>query len=96
MEIGIKDKVAIITGGGQGIGRVIVRILAKEGAKMVIGDVNTDAANRVLKEVNDFGGDAFVVETDVRKLEEWISWYITLLFLALSPSWILRLKYGET
>ena len=70
METGIKEKVAIVTGGGQGIGRIIVHTLAKEGAKVVIGDVNTDAAIRVVKEVNDFGGDALVVKTDVRKLED--------------------------
>jgi len=70
MDLGLGGKVAIITGGGQGIGRVIVHTMAQEGAKVVIADINADSADKVVKEVSDSGGEALAVKTDVTKLEE--------------------------
>lgn len=70
MDLGLTGKVAIVTGGGQGIGRIIVHTLGKEGAKVVIGDIEIDGANSVAKEVADFGGEALAVNADVSKLED--------------------------
>ena len=70
MDLGLQGKVAVVTGGGQGIGRIIVHTLAKEGSKIVIADINTDPADKVVKEVSDFGGEAVVAKTDVTSLEE--------------------------
>lgn len=70
MDFGLTGKVAIVTGGGQGIGRIMVHTLAKEGAKVVIADVVTDGADKVVKEVEGFGGEALAVKTDVSKLED--------------------------
>ncbi len=70
MDLGLKGKVAVVTGGSQGIGRIIVHTLAKEGVKTVIADINTDGGNRVVKEIKDFGGEAIIIETDVSKLED--------------------------
>jgi NAD(P)-dependent dehydrogenase (short-subunit alcohol dehydrogenase family) len=70
MELGLKGKIAIVTGGGQGIGRIIVHTLAKEGVKSVIADINTEGGGRVAEEVKDFGGEAVIIETDVSKLED--------------------------
>jgi len=70
MELGLKGKVAIVTGGGQGIGRIIVHTLAKEGVRAVIADINTEAGNKVVKEVKDLGGEAVFLKTDVSKLED--------------------------
>lgn len=58
----LKGKVAIITGGGSGFGEGIVRLFAKEGAKVVIADINEQAAARVASEI---GSSALVMKTDV-------------------------------
>jgi NAD(P)-dependent dehydrogenase (short-subunit alcohol dehydrogenase family) len=70
MELGLKGKVAIVTGGGQGIGRIIVHTLTREGVRAVIADINTEGGNRVVKEVKDLGGEAVFIKTDVSKLDD--------------------------
>jgi len=49
-----KDKVAIITGAGQGLGRAYALRLAKEGAKVVVAELNTDRGKAVAEEAKDF------------------------------------------
>ncbi|MEO8602426.1 MAG: SDR family oxidoreductase [bacterium] len=58
----LKDQVAIITGGGQGIGRAYAQRFAKEGARVVVADVNEAGAQSVAKEL---GGDAVGLKVDV-------------------------------
>ena len=58
----IKDKVAIITGAGSGFGEGIAVRFAAEGAKVVIADINGDAAERV---ANQIGDAAVAIKTDV-------------------------------
>jgi len=70
MDLGLIGKVAIVTSGSRGIGRIIVHTLAKEGAKVVIASTNTDRGNKVVKEVKDLGGEAIMIKTNVSKLEE--------------------------
>jgi 3-oxoacyl-[acyl-carrier protein] reductase len=63
----LKDKVAIVTGGASGFGEGMVRRFAEEGAKVVVADLNTKAAERVAQEV---GANAVAVTTDVSQKSE--------------------------
>lgn len=61
----LKTRNAIVTGAGQGIGRAIALGLAREGANVVIADINEDAARGVKKEVEHIGPKALAIQTDV-------------------------------
>jgi 3-oxoacyl-[acyl-carrier protein] reductase len=65
----LKNKVAVVTGSGQGIGREIALTLAKEGAKVVVSDI-TDMINDVVKEIEKIGSQALAIKTDVSKRKE--------------------------
>lgn len=65
-----KDKVAIVTGGASGLGRAIALHLAKDGANVVIADVNLESANKVVDEIKALNARAITTKTDVAKLEE--------------------------
>jgi len=58
----LKDKVAIITGAGQGIGEAYARRFAKEGAKVVVADINDEKGRAVAASI---GGDAVYERVDV-------------------------------
>ena len=57
----LKNKVAIVTGGGVGIGRAYCLGLAKEGASVVVADIQETEAKRVEEEIRREGGEAFAV-----------------------------------
>ena len=61
----LKDKVAIVTGGGGGIGGAIARHFAREGAKIAVADINAESAQQRVVEITGQGGDAFTVVVDV-------------------------------
>jgi 3-oxoacyl-[acyl-carrier protein] reductase len=61
----LKDKVAIVTGAGQGIGAAFARELASAEAKVVIADVNEDMARAVATSLTAEGYDAMALKTDV-------------------------------
>ena len=63
----LKDKVALITGGGSGIGEATVLRFSEEGAKIVINDVDVDNANSVAEKVKAKGCDVMVCIADVCK-----------------------------
>ena len=60
-----KDRVVIITGGGQGIGRVFAKAFGLAGARVVIAERNEDSAAKVSAEIMAAGGQALAVTTDV-------------------------------
>ncbi|MFE4107005.1 SDR family NAD(P)-dependent oxidoreductase [Almyronema epifaneia] len=68
MELGIKDKVAVITGGDSGIGRATAKLLAAEGAKIALIDKTTDPLQDTVAEVQKVG-EALAVQADLRDLE---------------------------
>ncbi|KAG1741884.1 uncharacterized protein EDB91DRAFT_1129994 [Suillus paluster] len=61
----LSGEVAIITGGGQGIGRSAALLFAKEGAKVVVSDIDAKKAAAVVEEIKAAGGDAISVVGDV-------------------------------
>src|SRR3954447_24003753 len=60
-----KDKVAIVTGAGGGIGQAYAEALAREGAAVVIADINTEGARKVADGITGEGGNALAVRVDV-------------------------------
>ncbi|HEY8446792.1 MAG TPA: L-iditol 2-dehydrogenase [Thermomicrobiales bacterium] len=62
----LEGKVAIVTGGAQGIGRAICLRYAKEGAKVVVADLKLEGAQAVADEIHAAGGQAVAVAVDVR------------------------------
>src|SRR5438045_3715032 len=78
----LAGRVAVVTGGGSGIGAAIARRFAAEGGRVALADVGREAAERVAAEIRDTRGDAVAVATDVadsaqvdrlfaRVVEEW-------------------------
>lgn len=65
----LKDKVVIITGGGGGIGRSIAMGFGKEGAKLVIADINLTAANATVDTLLKEGVEAFSIGIDISNAE---------------------------
>jgi 3-oxoacyl-[acyl-carrier protein] reductase len=61
----LKDKKAIVTGAGQGIGRSIALKMAHEGADVVIAEMNPDSGNQIKKEVEALGRRALFIAVDV-------------------------------
>lgn len=62
-----KDKTAIVTGAGSGIGLAIARQFAAEGAKVVVSDVQEAAGQQTVAAIKDAGGEAFFVKADVSR-----------------------------
>ena len=65
----LKGKTAIVTGGGNGIGKASCKMLAAFGANVVVSDYNLDAAKEVAQEIEKDGGSAIAVDCDVTKDE---------------------------
>jgi 2-hydroxycyclohexanecarboxyl-CoA dehydrogenase len=66
----LKDKVAVVTGAAQGIGRGIARRLGEEGAKIAVADINEEGAARTAAEIGAAGGVACAVKLDVTSLKD--------------------------
>ena len=63
----MQDKIVVITGSGSGIGREAALIFAREGAKVVVSDVNVAGGDETVSLVKDAGGEATFIQCDVSK-----------------------------
>ncbi len=66
----LQGKVAVVTGAGSGMGKAISILYAKEGAKVVVGDVNLETANTTVAEIESSGGVATAILANVAKEED--------------------------
>jgi NAD(P)-dependent dehydrogenase (short-subunit alcohol dehydrogenase family) len=66
----LRDKVALITGSGDGIGRATAILFAKEGAKVVVNDVIPEKGEETVRMIREQGGEAAFVQADVSKLSD--------------------------
>jgi 3(or 17)beta-hydroxysteroid dehydrogenase len=64
-------KVAIVTGASSGLGRAIASLLAEEGAKVTMTDINEVDGKKVAEEIKGAGGEALFMEHDVTKESDW-------------------------
>ncbi len=72
---GLTDKVAMVTGAGSGIGRAVALLLAQQGARIVIADINEDLAHAVAEEIEAAGGKASAGQADVSNQEEVVAMF---------------------
>ncbi len=66
----LKDKVAVITGSGMGLGQAMGLLFSREGAKIVVSDINTAAGEETVGAIRLEGGDAIFVRADVSVAED--------------------------
>ncbi|MGI9137727.1 MAG: SDR family NAD(P)-dependent oxidoreductase [Sediminibacterium sp.] len=61
----LNNKIALVTGGGSGIGKEVCKVLAKQGAHVIVVDVNDDSANSTVAEISANGNTAEAIRLDV-------------------------------
>jgi len=67
----VKNKVAIVTGGASGLGKSSALLLAREGAKIVVTDIDEEGGKQVVQQIKKDGGEATFIKQDVAKEDEW-------------------------
>ncbi len=67
----LKGKVAIVTGSAEGIGAATARMFAREGAKVVVADINQEKGRLVAEQIKAEGGEAIFIALDVTSEESW-------------------------
>lgn len=66
----LENKVALVTGGSSGIGRATALAFAREGAKVVVADINVEGGKETVKMLKKIGGDSIFAKTDVSRAVE--------------------------
>lgn len=69
MDLGLADKVAVITGGASGLGRATAEYMRREGVRLVLADYDEQQLARATDELRGAGGEVLAVPTDVRHYE---------------------------
>jgi 3-oxoacyl-[acyl-carrier protein] reductase len=64
-DLPLADRVALVTGGAQGIGRAICETLARDGASLIVADLNIESATATAESIDEQGGRATAVAVDV-------------------------------
>ncbi|MGA7054241.1 MAG: SDR family oxidoreductase [Mycobacterium sp.] len=64
------DRVAVVTGGGGGIGAATSRLFARHGAHVVVADIDAELAHQTADEISTAGGSALAIVTDVRDVDQ--------------------------
>ena len=67
MDLKLAGKVAIVTGGGQGMGKAYCLGFAEEGASVVVADINAETARQTAEAIRAKGGKALSVKVDISK-----------------------------
>lgn len=67
---GFDGKVAIVTGGGSGLGEAIAKLLARKGSRVVVSDIDLQGAERVVREIASAGGTASAIRQDTAQAED--------------------------
>lgn len=70
MKMRLKDKVAIITGAGRGIGEVTAKKFAAEGAKVTVADLNEENVNKTVADIRENGGEAIGILVNVTNRDD--------------------------
>lgn len=73
MLLKFNGRVALVTGGSSGIGKLTAVRFAEEGARVVIADIQEKAGESVAKLINSGGGDAMFIKLDVTSEEDWLN-----------------------
>ena len=67
----LEGKVALVSGGSQGMGAYEAELFVQEGAKVVVGDVREDEGRALVEKIAEGGGDAVFVRLDVTSETDW-------------------------
>ncbi len=66
----LENKVALVTGAGSGIGRATAELFGREGAKVTVADLSTEAGEETVELIREYGGEARFVRADISVAED--------------------------